>query len=199
MASSVVGDDFDLDAGTFGQRGNLETLSLTDCTTQEQCGMYGCWATTHCETKPFAPDSPRGQELQAFLRDQVATGLEGAVWLTMPLPELDVTDADIVVDADIIEITLSGTARYLSQLSFGYWGTNSEQTNFEGNVSVRVRLPRFFSALMRSWAVVWRWCTASPCGSPAESCPPVVSAPPLGTVLCSGGLGVVFLAVAGFL
>src|SRR6185312_6652277 len=34
-------------------------------------------------------------------------------------------------------VTLGGLGRVLSRLSFNYWGTNSDQTNFAGSVSAR--------------------------------------------------------------
>ena len=48
------------------------------------------------------------------------------------------------LDAGTVEVgnqvTLGGTNRYLSRLAVEYWGTNSEQSEFEGPVSMRVRL-----------------------------------------------------------
>ncbi len=95
-------DGFGL-GGTRFQRSNVDTIALTDCTTQEQCGMYGCWSQTDCRTKPLSPDSPRGQEVQAFLQEKVASGLEGAVALldtVTPSFAAELTDQGKTVQLD---------------------------------------------------------------------------------------------------
>jgi len=82
-------DGFGL-GGTPFQRSNLETIDLTTCTDTTQCGYYGCWSTSHCEPKQLSTDSPRGQEVQAFLRDHVSNGLRSALTL------LEAVDAGLV-------------------------------------------------------------------------------------------------------
>ncbi len=156
-----LGTEWDFDQPAYS--GSNVTLSVVSTVTNAQCGAgfsatrtwqlsdtngyaLGCSQTVEVvDTNAPVLNCPANKVVaygEPWQFDAPSAIESGAVEeLVYDNGSNDLAQAVEVDGAEVgASITLGGTARYLSQMSFGYWGTNSEQTNFQGNVSVRVRL-----------------------------------------------------------